>query len=415
MSKSSGTHRERRGAALLLALGAVALVGSCTGQGAAAPARSAQARPAAAVETAPLRRGELVQRRTFSGTLEAAHSFTLAPRVGGRLAALHVDIGDVVASGDIVARIDESELVQVVAQAEAELAVARANHAESLSAHTLAERALRRVESLSQQGITSESELDNARVNELARRSRIEVTAAQIQRAEAALAAARLSLGDAAVVATWEAPAVQAEPLREDRRVVGQRFVDAGGIVSVGTPLVSIVDLDPILAVVTVPERDYAHLGAGLVARVQTDAYPGVTFEGVLERLAPVFNRSTRQVRVELVVPNRDHRLKPGMFVRATLALQRVADAVIVPVAALTERGGRVGVFVLDEAGRAVQWVPVETGVREGRDQEVRSAALEPLAALGRAVVVLGQELCDDGAPVSVVAADRPAAPGGAR
>jgi len=78
---------------------------------------------------------------------------------------------------------------------------------------------------------------------------------------------------------------------------------------------------------------------------------------------------------------------------------------VIVPVAALTERGGRVGVFVLDEAGRAVQWVPVETGVREGRDQEVRAAALEPLAAAGRAVVVLGQELCDDGAPVSVIAA----------
>lgn len=384
---------------------ALAFFAACTGGAGAPPAAGGAARPVAAVETAPLRRGELVQRRTFSGTLEAAHNFTVAPRVGGRLAALHVDIGDVVASGDVVARIDEAELVQLVAQAEAELAVARANHAESVSAHTLAERALRRVESLSQQGITSESELDSARVNELARRSRIEVTAAQIQRAEAALAAARLNLGDAAVVAAWEPARGDGESQPDDRRVVGQRFVDAGGIVSVGTPLVSIVDLDPILAVVTVPERDYAHLRAGLVAGVQTDAYPGTTFEGVLERLAPVFNRSTRQVRVELVVPNRDLRLKPGMFARATLALERATDAVIVPVAALTERGGRVGVFLLDEtAGQVVRWVPVETGVREGLDQEVRSDVLAPLVDSGRAVVVLGQELCDDGAPVRVIA-----------
>lgn len=394
----------------LLAAALLGLAAACTRAETGKP-RGGPSRPPAPVEAAPLRVGSLVERRTFSGTLEATLEFTVAPKVGGRLEAVHVDLGDVVEAGDIVATIDDAELVQVVAQAEAEVAVARANQGEAESAHLLAERALRRTESLSQQGITSEAELDNARVNEAARRSRLDVTAAQVARAEATLAAARIQLSYADVTALWAsdsaAPEVGAgsDVAPVDRRVVGRRFVDAGGFVTAGTPLMSIVDLDPIVAVITVPERDYAHLTPGLAARITTDAYPGQSFVGVIDRLAPVFNRSTRQVRVELVVANPDLRLKPGMFVRAALDLAEVRDTAIAPFAALAERGGRTGMFVLDASGAAVAWRPVELGVREGDDVEVLGEGLAALAAAGRGVVVLGQELCDDGAPVRVVAA----------
>jgi multidrug efflux pump subunit AcrA (membrane-fusion protein) len=395
-----------------------------------APAGRANAgRPPAPVEAAPMRVGELVLRRTFSGTLEATRDFTVAPKVGGRLATLEVDIGDVVEDGAVIATIDDDELVQLVAESEAELAVARADHGEAESAHIVAQRSLQRVESLSQQGITSQAELDTAQVNEFANRSRVEVARAQILRAEAELEGARIRLGHARVIATWDdrvpdgvesaaAPengggsGDSLERLPRERRIVGRRFVDAGGFVTAGTPLVSIVDLDPIHAVITVPERDYSRLALGLTASLVTDAYPGDSFAGVISRLAPVFNRSTRQARVELVLENPDLRLKPGMFVRATLELQRVTNASIVPFAALAERGEQQGLFVLDEAGTRVSWVPVTIGVREDEDVVVHGEGLDALAAVGRRVVVLGQELCDDGALVKAIEAPtRNAAP----
>jgi len=469
---------------LLLALGA-----SCTKEAHSVPP-GAPERPAAPVEATPLRRGVLVERRTFSGTLEASREFTVASKVSGRLAALHVDVGDRVQPGTVIAEIDDAELVQLVAQAGAELAVAAANHGEAESAHLLAERALRRVESLSQQGITSEAELDNARVTELARRSRIDVTRAQILRVEAALEAARIQSSQARVIADWGS-AGSSDPERldpdhsdpegsdpegsgaegsgaegsgaegsgaegspgsatlpsdsapsaptaavTDTRTVGVRYVDAGGFVSAGTPLVSVIALDPIRAVITVPERDYAHLRPGMPATLVTDAYPGEAFPARVERLAPLFNRATRQVRVELAVANTDERLKPGMFVRAALELRRLEGAVIAPFAALTVRNGARGLFVLDDEGVRVRWMTVEVLARDGAEVALKSAAqasaapadeapsgatptgpapsgeaLESLATEGRPIVVLGQELCDDGARVRVI----PPSPGAPR
>jgi len=401
---------------LAVALGAL-LLGCSDAQGPGGGVKP-ERRPAP-VEAAAMWVGEVVLRRTFSGTLEATRDFMVAPKVGGRLATLEVDIGDVVEDGAVVATIDDAELVQLVAQSEAEVAVARADLGEAESAHILAERAFKRVESLSVQGITSQAELDTAQVNEFARRSRVEVTRAQILRAEAELEGARIRLGHARVVASWgdEAETAPADAPGNgaggdslagggrEQRIVGRRFVAAGGFVAAGTPLVSIVDLDPIHAVITVPERDYARLEQGLTASIATDAYPEESFTGVISRLAPVFNRSTRQARVELVVGNHELRLKPGMFVRATLELERVVGATIVPFAALAERGDQQGLFVLDEAGERVNWVPVTIGVREAEDVAVQGAGLEDLAAAGRRVVVLGQELCDDGARVRAIEA----------
>jgi len=400
---------------LTVALGALLL--GCSEAPAPTAAGRAE-RPPAPVEAAAMRVGDLVQRRTFSGTLEATRDFMVAPKVGGRLATLEVDIGDVVEEGTVIATIDDAELVQLVAQSEAEVAVARADLGEAESAHILAERALKRVESLSQQGITSQAELDTAQVNEFARRSRVEVTRAQILRAEAELEGARIRQGHARVVASWgdgapeETPAdaprsaagrASPEGGQRDQRIVGRRFVAAGGFVAAGTPLVSIVDLDPIHAVITVPERDYALLEVGLSASLATDAYAGESFTGVISRLAPVFNRSTRQARVELVIENAALRLKPGMFVRATLELERVTGVAIVPYAALAERATETGLFVLDEDGARVTWVPVAVGVREADDVAVQGAGIDALAAAGRRVVVLGQELCDDGARVRAI------------
>ena len=185
----------------------------------------------------------------------------------------------------------------------------------------------------------------------------------------------------------------------DDHRVVGQRFVDEGGNVSAGTPLLSIIDEDPVVCAIDVPERDYALLATGQIARLLTDSHPGREFEAEVARISPVFRDTTRQARVELKADNRDRLLKPGMFVRATLELLRVEEALIVPADAVTERAGVTGVFVVDPDAELVRWRAVELGVRDG---DLLQVTAEELSGT---VVVMGQELCEDGSPVRVVAA----------
>ncbi len=381
----------------LVALGSLALLGWALRErlaGAQEPPAAADAPRAVPVEVAPFERGPITLRRVFSGALEATAEFGVAPKVSGRLERLTVDLGDRVARGQVVAWLDDAEFVQAEAQAQADVAVARANRTEAESALEIAGRALKRFETLREQGVTSESEYDAARADELARRASLAVSEAQVTRAEAALETARIRLGYTKVAAGWSGG--------DDERVVGERFVDEGSTVAANVPVLSIVELDPIVAVVFVPERDYARLAPGLPARLATDAYPGEAFAARIERIAPIFRQSTRQVRVELVAPNPDQRLKPGMFVRVEVELERLEDALLAPVAALTERGGEPGVFVLDAAASTVRWRPVAAGIVEGERVAVLGEGLEG------AVVTLGQDLCDDGA--RVLASPRPEA-----
>jgi len=340
------------------------------------------------VELAPVQRGPIELRREFSGTLESPAAFVVAPKVGGRVEKLTVDLGDPVRSGQTVAELDNAEYFQTVSQREADMAVAEANLAEATSALEIARRELQRVATLQERGVASESQYDLAQADALAKEAAVKVAEAQVTRAEAELQTAKIRLGYTTVVATWDKGS--------DERYVGERFVEEGAMVSANTALLSVVDLNPMLAVVNATEKDYARLRPGQPITLTTDAYPGERFTGSVSRIAPVFSEASRQARVEMTVNNSDQRLKPGMFVRVQAVLERVADAVIVPVEAITRRQGRDVVFVTDAGGKTVSLQPVQTGIRD-RDR-VQIVGVPP----GKQVVVLGHQLLGDDSKISV-------------
>ncbi len=357
--------------------------------------REKGAKPPVPVEVATIERGPIALQRTFTGTLEARAEFVVAPKVSGRVERLNLDLADPVSRGQVVAVLDDAEYVQAVARAEADLEVARASKAEADSLLQIADRELKRIDELRGRGVSSESQRDVAKAEQLAKQAQVKVTRARIASAEADLAAARIRLGYTQVTADWRGGS--------ERRVVAERYVDEGQTLAANAPLLRIVELDPITAVFFVTERDYARLRAGQSADIATDAFPGDSFSGTIERIAPVFLESTRQARVELRIDNPDLRLKPGMFARATVTLQRVADAVTVPQQALTSRDGRDGVFLVGGDGETAVWHAVQPGILQaGRVQLIG-------AELAGRVVTLGQQLLEDGAPLRV-SADRSAA-----
>jgi RND family efflux transporter MFP subunit len=342
------------------------------------------------VEVAQIQQGPIVLQRTFSGELEALTEFVVAPKVSGRVVRVLVNIADRVKRGQVVAELDNDEYVQAVAQARADLEVARANLSEARSALENANREYKRTESLFKRGIASDSEFDAARQDQLAKQAQVKVAEAQVTKAVSSLETANIRLGYTKVTAGWTNG--------NEHRVVAERYMDEGQTVAANAPLLLIVELHPIVGVIFVTERDYAHLKPGQHVSLTTDAYPGEPFTGRIDRIAPVFRKSTRQARIEMTIDNPRQRLKPGMFIRATVLLSQLPAATIVPAQALTIRDDRDGVFIVSEDGQSVAWREVKIGIREGERVQVEGEGLS-----GR-VVTLGQQLVKEGSRITIAA-----------
>ncbi len=342
----------------------------------------------APVEVAVIEHGPITLIRTFNGTLEAQAEFMVAPKIGGRVKRLGVNLGDTVTRGQVVAELDDDEYVQAVALAQADLAVAAANLEEAMSGLTMGNRDFERVQTLNKRGVASEAQLDDVKAELAAKKGRLEVAKAHVTRGEALLETARIKLGYTRVKADWHGGA--------DQRFVAQRYLDEGHTVAANAPLLLIVELSPITGLIFVTEKDYALLQSGQIAELRTDAYPGEVFTGRIDRISPVFRKETRQARVEITIENPLLRLKPGMFIRTSVKLDRVQDAVIIPAAALTSRDNQDGVFVVKEETMTAAWRPVQVGIREaGRVQ------IEGVGLAGR-VVSLGHQLIEDDSAIII-------------
>jgi RND family efflux transporter MFP subunit len=375
----------------------VFMIGAATGLGwlifgqlqeRAVSSKSGRAVRPVPVEVAQIERGPIALQRTFSGELEALAEFVVAPKISGRVEQVIVNIADTVNRGQVVAELDNDEYVQAVAQAQADLEVARAKLSEAKSALEIAKREFKRTESLLKRGIASDSEFDAVRQDRLAKQAQLKVAAAQVTKAESSLETANIRLRYTKVTAGWTGG--------DEHRVVAERYVDEGQTVAANAPLLLIVELHPIIGVVFVTERDYAHLKPGQHVSLTTDAYPGEQYPGRIDRIAPVFRKSTRQARIEMTIDNPQHRLKPGMFIRTTVVLAQVPEATIVPEQALTIRDDRNGVFIVSEDGRSVAWREVKAGIREGNRVQVEGEGLS-----GR-VVTLGQQLVKNGSAITI-------------
>ena len=340
------------------------------------------------VEVSFIKHGTITLKRTFSGTLEAQADFVVAPKVDGRIKKLAVELADTVQRNQVVAELDNDEYIQAVAQAKADLAVAKANLSEAVSALEIANRDFERIKKLRQSGIASDSKFDEAKANQSTIQAQFEVAKAQVNRAEALLELANIRLGYTKVKVDWSGG--------DNKRIVAERFVDEGHTVSANTPLLRIVELNPIIGVIFITEKDYARMKPGQVVELKTDAYPNELFKGQVVRISPVFRNTTRQARVELKILNPDHRLKPGMFARVTVEFEKIQDAMLIPEQALTKRADQIGLFLVNENESTVVWRPVKIGIQEGTTVQIIGEGLS-----GR-IVTLGHQLVDDGSLITI-------------
>jgi RND family efflux transporter MFP subunit len=356
------------------------VVKSLTGAGQGAAMRGGTV----AVEIAPIVEGPIVDLGLFSGTIIPKSQFVIAPKVSGKLKKLYVDIGDRLKNGQPVALLEDEEYQQQVIQAEADLNVAKANLEEARSAVELARKDLERSESLHKKGIQSDAQLDSARAQFQAQESRFKVTEAQVSNREAALEAARVRLSYTKISAAWDKGA--------EIRYVGERFVHEGALLSPNSQIISVIELQPITAVIYATDKEYFRIQPGQDVDVSSTAFPDRPFRGRVTRVAPLLQETSRQARVEIDIENEDNILKPGMFINAEIEFGRRDKARLVPYSSLVVRSEQEGVFIADLENKTASFRPIKTGIVEGEFAEV----LDPADIAGY-VVVLGQHLLQDG------------------
>jgi RND family efflux transporter MFP subunit len=361
--------------------------------GSAVEKRTGRPAVSVAVEVKPIERGVIRDIGVFTGSLEAKSQFVVASKVAGWLKKLVVNIGDEVGRNQVIAIVDDEEFAQQVEQSRAELEVAKANAANCASDLDIAKREYERAQALREKTIVSVSELDASEAAFNACQTRYKVSVAQVAQKDAALKAADVRLSYTKVQAFWEEG--------DQTRVVGERFVDEGALLQVNEPIVSVLENNPLVAVVHVIERDYPKVKLGQEAVVTTDAYPARSFAGTIVRIAPLLRESSRQARVELDVPNPEYLLKPGMFVRVQVEFARREDATLVPLPALVRRNGKEGVFIVDIGNLKARFVPVTTGIVSGELAEITEPQISGL------VVTMGNHLLEDGSGI-VLAKNEP-------
>jgi hypothetical protein len=148
--------------------------------------------------------------------------------------------------------------------------------------------------------------------------------------------------------------------------------MDAGAWASQQAPVASVVDISSVRLIANVVERDLRLVNSGDPARVNVDAFPGETFSGRIARVAPVLDPATRTAEIEIEVPNRDYRLKPGMYARMAVTIESRKEATLVPKEAVVDYNGSRGVFTMNADNKA-KFRPIEIGIEDATHVEVRN------------------------------------------
>ncbi|HET6427025.1 MAG TPA: biotin/lipoyl-binding protein, partial [Phycisphaerae bacterium] len=156
------------------------------------------------VEVAPVQKTSIADVGTFTGSLLPKSQFLVAPKIGGRLKQLMVNLGDPVKRDQLIALLDDEEYIQQVEEAKAEWEVAEANVEACASPLEVARREYDRVKALREKKIASESELDASEADFKASQAKHKVALAQMAQRAAALKATEIRLSYATVRASWE-------------------------------------------------------------------------------------------------------------------------------------------------------------------------------------------------------------------
>jgi membrane fusion protein (multidrug efflux system) len=282
------------------------------------------------------------------GTITPIQGTELTSELAGKVASIHFDSGDRVDQGEVLVRLD-------IAREQAELETLRP---QLLQAKQDRERA----EELIESNAISEEAFEEA--------------FAEVDRLRARIRAREATIDRKIIQAPFSG-------------VLGIRMVNLGAYLQPGTSVTTLQQIAPIFVDFDLPEQRYDEVASGQPIRLRVDAFPGRSFRGTVQTIAPRIEQRTRNFTVRAKLANEDRLLKPGMFAEVQVLLADRRDVVTVPATAvsLNAYGNSVYVVETNQQGEPVaQRTFVETGPR----RDLRIEIVKGIRA-GDRIVTAGQ------------------------
>jgi RND family efflux transporter MFP subunit len=302
------------------------------------------------VEVAVAKAGTVPQESTYASTVEAYVVNNIMPQQGSRIRKINVEVGDYVTKGQVLAEMDRLQLDQLALQIQ----------------NDDAEYA--RIKSLYEEGGLSRSDFEAAELGYKVRKTNYQ---------------------------NVEENTILRSPVTG---YVTARNFDVGDMFAMSAPLFTVQQVVPVKLLVGISESEYTKVKKGDVVTLTVDAIPGKTFRGKIDRLYPVIDAATHTFKAEVVVPNQDKVLRPGMYARVTVNFG-TRNSILVPDKALVKQEGTGTrfIYVLQEDG-TVKYLPVKPGRHIGTEYEITEGLQD-----GWKVVIKGQSALRDGVKVNVL------------
>ncbi len=366
------------------------------------------------IRTTGVQRISIQREVDLAGSLISPDQAKLSSEVAGVVRRVLVELGQEVAAGQVVVKLDTQELelavqraVSQLKQTEAQFGIDGVNvkeppPVEQISSVRLAaanrddaQAQLRRAQRLRGQNLLSQADLDTAE-------TRVKVTEASYQAALETVQALKATLQERRQAVELARKKLNDTDIRSSvAGQVSERFVQQGEYIRENTPVVSIVQMNPLKVKTAIQERYAGIVRVGLSAEFAVESAPGQTFRGRVANVSPAVDQATRTFSVEILVDNKDRRLKPGFFVKGVIFTRKDENVLAIPENAISTLAGVSNVYVI-ENGKARQQM-VTIGIRAGNLFELTGGLKgdEVLASSNLTMLATG-------VPIKIVEGGRP-------
>lgn len=341
------------------------------------PPKKEEKAAAAALEAASVKAVKVVRQKisetiSYTGTLEAWKKINIMPDVGGKIDRIYVNEGDRVGQGQVLAELDTQATRLQLKQAEAGLAVAKANYAD-------ARRNKERMDRLFNEKAVSEQQYEQVKLG-------FDAASAQLEQAQAAVNLAQHALD----VSIMKAPF--SGTIASKNAEVGDVINPLMGGFSSTSGVLTLMDFAKIKIKIDVSQNDIGHIRKGQAARITSGNAPDEEYTGSVTIVNSTADAMTKKFRVEIVVENPEQELRPGTFGQVTIEVQTRENALVVPQKAILNNK----YVFLAQGGRAVKR-EVMIGLQNTTLVEVAGGVAE-----GDLVIVEGNYGLSDGDAIQV-------------
>ena len=339
----------------VLALG-VFILGACNSQPDSTES-SNQTVKVERIRVAELQSEEITRSVVYTATMEPFNVVHMAPTTPGRVEKINVEMGDRVKENDELVRMNDAQLIQ----AEIQLNNLKTEYA--------------RLDTLNKLGSVAQQQYDQLKTQYDVAKENVDYL-----------------LKNTILVAPFNG-------------IISGKYFEAGEMYS-GAPvasvdkaaILSIIQVEKLKAIVSVSEQYLTSIKNGMEVTLLYDVYPNEIFNGKIIRISPTINTQSRSFEIEIGVNNPGEKLRPGMFGRVTIPLEKT-DALVLPAESVLKMQGSNVRFLFKEENGVAKRVEVKIGQRFDDKLEVISKDLKR----GDRIVTEGQERLLDGNKVEVV------------